>query len=102
MIALLFAVGWWLALALAAFGALLALVFVALEIDEILHGVPEYRLPRGQRVPPRPVLPAVEHNRWCRNCRLERERFKPARPFDQCDPLEQAFALPCAPDPRVL
>lgn len=85
MISLLFTIGWFLALALAAFGALLVLVFVALKVDEFLHGMPEYRQPRAQRVPPRPIVPAV-----------------PLRPFDRDDPLERQFALPSAPDPRRL
>ena len=99
MLSLLFVVAYWCVVAGVAFGALCLLVFIALTVDDYqdrFRDVPH--VPQAQRVPPR--APVLDHNRWCRNCRVERERFKPAPPFDQDDPLEQLFLLPDAPDPR--
>ena len=78
MTQLLFAALFWYGVFAACCGAIMLAGFAWFLIVDWWQDDP--REPRAYRVPPRPI--------------------RPARIFDQDDPLERAFELDCAPDPR--
>lgn len=80
MTGLLFAIVFWGFVMLCGFVAVLVIGFVVMMLDDLLNGPAIRRHRAARRVPPRALVPL--------------------RPFDQDDPLERAFLLPAAPDPR--
>jgi uncharacterized protein YggT (Ycf19 family) len=78
LLSVLFAFAFWLVAIWAALGALLALAFLYFLARNWLDE-------QAERAAMRDLAPIS---------------LPPARPFDQCDPLERQFALSCAPDPQ--
>lgn len=82
MIAFLFMIVWWGALALLTFWVLFTVVFLVFLAQELLGGQSRRRA-RVRPVPPRPAQTVAD-------CLC-----------DWADPLEEMFALPSAPEPKA-